>query len=140
MENTKLKVGLIVVIGVLSGLAWLFGSGLMSVYLDIALSTGNGSMLKLGLSILLCSFLFGVAGALLTMWAGERLPEAPYIHLLANVVCVLFTAAFIDGPVALVLILFEQKLWAFLSGGAIVFFIARRKRVFQPAIAPAPNR
>lgn len=135
MENTKLKMGLVAVIGILSGAAWLFGSGLASFYLDVALDSDGGTVLSSGLTILLCSVLFGATGALLTMWAGRRLPEAPYIHLLANMVFVLFTAAFIDGPVALVLVLFEQKLWAFIFGGALVFLVAHRKRIFQPAIA-----
>ncbi|WP_431478776.1 hypothetical protein [Massilia eburnea] len=137
MKNMKLKMGLIFVIGALSGAVWLFGSVLPALYLDAALYTDDGPVLDLGLLILLFSFLFGVAGALLTVWAGRRLSAAPYLHLLASAVFVLLTAAFIDGPIALVLVLFEKKLWAFLFGSAVVFFIARRKRIFETAIAAA---
>lgn len=139
MKNTKLKTGLILVIGALSGAVWLFGSVLPALYLDAALYTDDGPVLDLGMLILLFSFLFGVVGALLTVWAGQRLPQAPYLHLLASAVFVLFTAAFINGPIALVQVLFELKLWAFMFGSAAIFFIARRKRIFQPAIVAAPK-
>lgn len=137
MKNEKLKMGLVFVIGFLSGAAWLFGSVLPAFYLDAALYTNNGPMLDLGLTILIFSALFGAAGALLTMLAGRRIPAAPYIHLLASVVFVLFTGVYIDGLAALIQILFEPKFWAFMFGAVLVFFVARRQRTFQPAAAAA---
>ncbi|KQZ44213.1 hypothetical protein [Duganella sp. Root1480D1] len=128
MENTKLKMGLVFAIGALSGAAWLFGTLLPAFFLDAALYTDDGPMLDLGLLILVISFLFGAAGALLTIWAGG-LPEAPYIHLLAGAVFVLFTAAFVDGPFALIQVLLEQKFWAFMFGAVVIFLVSRRKQI-----------
>jgi len=134
MKNEKLKMGLVFVIGFLSGAAWLFGSVLPAFYLDAALYTNDGPMLNLGLTVLLFSALFGAAGALLTVLAGRRLPVAPYIHLLASVAFVLFTGGYIDGLAALIQVLFEPKFWTFMFGAALVFLVARRQRAFQPAL------
>lgn len=110
-------------IGVLSGAAWLYGSAFPAFYLDFALYTDNGPMLDLGLLILLFSFLFGVAGALLTVRAGRNQPKAPAIHLLASAAFVMSAAVFTDGPFALLEVLFASKFWAFMFGAALVFFI-----------------
>lgn len=127
MESMKLKRGLVFAIGLLTGAAWLFGAVLPAIYLDAALYSENGPALNLGLLILAFSFLFGAAGAWLTMLAGRHLPEAPYTHLLGSAVFVLFTAAYIDGPIAFLQVLFEQKFWAFMFGAAAIFLLARRQ-------------
>lgn len=125
-------------IGALSGAAWLFGAVLPAMYLDLAFYTDKGPMLDLGLLILFFSCLFGAAGALLTVRAGRRLPKAPHIHLLASAVCVILTAIFTDGPFALLEVLFAAKFWAFMFGTVLVFFVAYRRRVFQPIVAGTP--
>ncbi|HEY0589427.1 MAG TPA: hypothetical protein VGD52_25085 [Pseudoduganella sp.] len=130
--------GLVLVAGALSGAAWLFGSVLPAMYVDLAFYADHGPMLDLGLLILLSSLLFGAAGALLTVRAGRRLPKAPHIHLLASTVCVILTAVFTDGPFALLEVLFAAKFWAFMFGTALVFFVAHRRRVFQPTVAGTP--
>lgn len=115
---------LVFFIGVVSGAAWLYGSAFPAFYLDFALYTDNGPMLDLGLLILLFSFLFGVAGALLTVRAGRRsLPKAPAVHLLASAAFVVSAAVFTDGPFALLEVLFASKFWVFMFGTALVFFI-----------------
>lgn len=136
MEHMNLKKGLVFALGLLTGAAWLFGAVLPAIYLDAAFYSENGPTLDLGLLILLFSFLFGAAGALLAMLAGRGLPEAPYTHLLGSAVFVLFTAAYIDGPVAFLQMLFEQKFWAFMFGAGITFLVARRMQIFRSRSRP----
>jgi len=135
MANTPLKLGLVLAIGALSGVAWLFLSALPVYYLDQVLFANGRSTLDIELTVLASSLLFGVAGALLSTWAGRSLPETPYLHLLASIVSVLLTAAVFGGPVTLFQEYFKLKLWVFMFGAALVLFVAHRQQAFQPTVA-----
>jgi hypothetical protein len=139
MENTHLKLGLVLAIGVLAGAAWLFWSALPVYYLDQVLFANGRSTLDFELMVLLSSLIFGATGALLSAWAGRRLPEAPYLHLLASIVSVLLIAAVFGGPVTLFQEYFKMKLWAFMLGAALILFVAHRRRGFQLAV-PVPTK